>query len=217
MKIQSISGIALCVILSSGCVTNPNAKAQTTNTNGPAASAIANAPAIRKSATEPVAGIELPSNAPLKDLNLIADNRKESTGLLGKTITSKIKYNKNWHGELPHFNNYAYFQVTGNINLPLNTNIVNLLSGNKKNSAEIFAFIKENNNSAYFIDMLEIKVPKGYILSYERCTIGFVGLFKGNSGSDMYLRNPEKAWTIVNGRFAPMTNISKMVCEEDGL
>ncbi|MEI8169867.1 MAG: hypothetical protein WCG50_09335 [Rhodoferax sp.] len=210
--------IALSSIFVSGCVTNQSSKTLQENSNissAPAHTPVnAITPVNNKLAATPAAKIESQPKAAIKDDIFIADNRKESTGLLGKTVTAKNKYSKTLGTKIDHYNSYATTGVYTKFVFPEKTNVVYLFPEKRNKSKGIFAFVKEEKKTAYFIDIIEINIPKGYLLGTDNCNIGVIGLFK-----DIYQvgghKKPEKAWTIVNGRFIPMTNFSKMECEDN--
>lgn len=213
---------AISVSLLAGCETNPavgnfvkrinDATTPTSNTTQPSA------PLAQNRAEVPARKAESQVKTAENSREFVADKRVESTGLLGKTLTSKIKYSKSWHGEVPFFNAYmAFIAIDGN-RLPKNTNILNLRTDTTFRKKEIFAFVKGNATNAYFIDMLEVDLPKGYTAQSFECKGGDIGLFNFSStdSTGNYVK-PVKAWSVVNGRFVQITNINKMTCvDADG-
>lgn len=142
------------------------------------------------------------------------DRRVESTGLLGKTLSPKKKFSKNWNGELPYFNNYASFPGNGVVGIPDKTNIIMLVPEKANKKKAIFAYVKENDSSSYFVDVLEVDVPKGYTAQYWGCTVGHIGLFKNATSESSPYSSPIKAWSVVDERFRSILNFSKMQCED---
>jgi hypothetical protein len=220
MKMNVLLGVASCGLLLSACVSNPPANRDTSDTAGatnavPAPAPVrANAPAIQKKVEVSAVKVEAPSNAPGNDQLLVAEKRSESTGLLGKTLVSKKKYSKSWHGELDYFNNFAKFYASGAQKLPANTKVLALIPDKRNKNKEYFAFVKESGNTTYFIDILEVDVPKGLVVSYEECNLGSVGLFRESNTVDQNFSKPVKAWNVVDGRFALMTNTNRMECRK---
>ena len=205
--------ISLGAALLAGCETNPTMAKLVKDVNS------ATTPSTttnQRSSDISVAKVSTQIKVVGNNQELIADKRTESTGLLGKTLTSKSKYNKNYHGELEHFDDYAIFSAVDVKGIPENTNIINLWPIKINRTKEIFAFIKENKKTAYFIDILEVDIPKGYTAEYNRCNVGNIGLFKKSNSDGSYYSKPVKAWTVINGRFNSITNFSKMQCEDMG-
>lgn len=215
---------AISMALLAGCETNPaignfvkSINQATTPTSNAAQTATSS---NQKRADAPLVMAESQTRTANNNKEYLADNRVESTGLLGKTLTSKIKYSKSWHGELPFFNAYMVFDVTNGRTLPKNTSILNLKLDTNSTKKEIFAFVRGNKSKAYFIDLLEVNVSKEHSVLYTECQGGDIGLFRSSTTDGMgNYSNPVKAWSVVNGRFIQLTNISMMTCVDpsDGI
>jgi hypothetical protein len=209
-------------LLLSACVSNPSTNKDLANastagkplTTSATTPAIGSSPVVQKKGETPDVKVAAQTNASGNALLLVADKRTESTGLLGKTLVAKKKYSKSWHGELEYFNNFAKFYASGGQALPVNTKVLALVPDKRIKGKEFFAFVKEDRNSTYFVDTLEIDVPKGFVVSFEECTFGSIGLFKESNTSSENFNKPLKAWSVVNGRFSLMTNTAKMECRK---
>ena len=214
--------MCLSSLLVSACVTNPASVKEPTNgpataKSSPAAATVSttnSTPTTQRKLEDQAANVAAPSNAAGSSATLVADKRLESTGLLGKTLNSKKKYSKSWHGELDYFNNFAKFYASGAQALPANTKVLALIPDKRNKNKEYFAFVKENGKATYFIDILEVDIPKGLVISYQECNMGVIGLFKESNTADANFSKPIKAWSVVDGRFALMAATSKMECQK---
>lgn len=210
-----VIGVLSCAIFATGCVETLPINPKASQTTPPAAQTSTQVKTSGEVTTRAVTSVASPAtNAPA---GLGAVN-SDPTGLVGKKITPPTLPKGSDTRQIAYGNDY--FACGGGMVGFANSNMsITILRKGIKTKCQSGKFplaitrSSNNNTTQEFTDVVEVVVPKGYELSIANCSGSGAQLAVSKLENKAVLTNHLKAWTIVDNKFAAITNTTNVKCE----